>query len=215
MKPGYEQVASGPVRLVKNGVIVGEDRGADNYDWISGKSWGGSTIQWGVPLAPSDVNSASFGSVVSAAISGDNTNTSCARVDTLNMRVYYTLPTANAFEYGHNDSLVDNAAITSLATDPTNGSRTAVYQAYRESDPMPVNDTIARGSDGLWDFVFVPHAAALGKTYCFRMVKADGNTFSSYSQIPEVTVSQPGPTLDQQLRGGQSYQNGTKTPLVW
>jgi hypothetical protein len=215
MMPGFGQVASGPVRLVKNGVIVGDDRGSDNSFWSSSGLWGGPKIQWGVPLTPSDVNSASFGSVVSAAISADGTNISSARVDALRMSVYYTLPAANAFEYGDNGSLVDNAAIASIGTDPTNGARTAVYQTYRESDPMPITNTIASGSDGLWDFVFVPHAAALGKAYCFRIVKADGGLLNSYSQIPELTVSPPGPTLDQQLRGGQSYQNGSKTPLVW
>ena len=213
--PGFGTVSSGSVRLVKSGVIVGDDRGTDNSYWQSGIGWGGSNKLWGVNLTPADVNSGSFGSVLSSLISGDDINSSTARVDALSMNVYYTLPTANPFEYFDNPNALENSSISPATGDPVNGSRPIVYQTYRESDPFPVANAIASGSDGLWDFVIVPRTAAIGKSYCFRVVKASGALLDSYSKIAEISVAAAGPTLDQQLRGGQSYQNGTKTPLVW
>ena len=213
--PGFGDVSSGSVRLVKSGVIVGDDRGTDNFLWQSGIGWGGSNKLWGVNLTPADVNSGSFGSVLSSLIKGDDINSSTARVDALSMNVYYTLPTANPFEYFDNPNALENSSISPATGDPVNGSRPIIYQTYRESDPFPIANAIASGSDGLWDFVIVPRTAAIGKSYCFRVVKASGALLDSYSKIAEISVAAAGPTLDQQLRGGQSYQNGTKTPLVW
>jgi hypothetical protein len=127
---------------------------------------------------------------------------------------YTDLTTSSSpLAYYDSSSQTDSVGIASTATDPVNGSRPAVTQSYRESNPFGNNTSaVPVGSDGLWDFSLTSAAPALGKTYCLRLVKSDNSLLASYSQVPEATIGTifTGPTLDQQLRGGQSVRGGIK-----
>lgn len=211
--PGFGFVSDSSIRIVKNGVIQGVNM-ANGFGW-EGNGWGSTIGNLGVSLSPSDVNSSNFGVALSAFITGDNTNTTYATADSISITIDYTLPASSTIEYYDNPTPADGSVISSSANDPTNGARPTVYQTYRETDPFTNTNSIAAGSDGLWDLPIVGRLPAVGKTYCFRVVTSTGALLASYSQIPELSITGGGPTLDQQLRGGGSVINGQKGPLSW
>lgn len=178
--------------------------------------YGGSSSALGVsPLNPAVVNAAGFGFGLQLTATFDplSFDDSSIRVDSLTGKVYYTLLTAIA--YFNNITPASGASISSTGNDPTNGARPTVLQTYREDDTFTNTSSIAAGSDGLWDFALNTTGLAAGKSYCFRAVKADNSLLDAYTQIPEIAVTSSGPTLDQQLRGGQAVLNGVKQPSSW
>lgn len=199
------------VRLVKAGVIQSADRAVANQP-LYNAVYGTSTDLWDDTWTADDINNSGFGVAYAARIFNGNTTT----IDYVGIEVYYT--PAGAGEPGaityHDNPTPSTGATISASNDPT--GRTTVYQTYNETDPY-INSVgaIAAGSDGLWDFSLTSSSEAAGKTYCFRTVKADGTPLDTYSQYPEITFASGsgGPTLSQQVRGGASVVNGTKSPL--
>ena len=47
---------------------------------------------------------------------------------------------------------------------------------------------IEEGDRGEWDWVVQNNGATTSATYCFRMVKSDGDVLDSYVRMPEMTV---------------------------
>ena len=115
----------------------------------------------------------------------------------------------------NNATPADDATISSTANDPTPVSGSVVYQTYNENGAFANPTQITSGNNGLWDFSLTSEAGAAGKTYCFRVVTSAGSQLTSYSQYPEITFTSSGASLGQQLRGGQSVINGTKTPITF
>ena len=78
--------------IVKGGTISGEDKSkATNWsDTEETRVYGGSTDMWNVSLVPSDVNSSTFGFVISV---GGILGALYADIDNIQMKVYYTLDT--------------------------------------------------------------------------------------------------------------------------
>lgn len=113
--------------------------------------------------------------------------------------------------YG-NATPADGATLSSNVLTGTNVSET-----YQETNPTPVNpNAITVGQKAEWDFSLDPTNAIDATTYYFRMVKGDGTALGAYSQYPQIIISLGGgggPTLDQQMRGGQAVVNGTKSPF--
>jgi photosystem II stability/assembly factor-like uncharacterized protein len=203
------------ISLVKNGFIYSDNK-STGQSWGNVNSWGGPTDLWGMTLTPADVNDTAFGAVFQATVSGDGVSSQgVAYVDSISITVYYTLP-ATPLIYSDNITPASASLISSTVNDPTNAGRPTVYQSYYENSPFTNNQAaIPAGSDGVWDFALTSTASAVGKTYCLRTVDSNSAQLSSYTQIPEITVlGTSGPTLDQQLRGGQSVV-GTKAPFTW
>lgn len=210
------------VRLARAGVR--ESVGKNPNTAIAGTAYvsyvfGSPTDLWGASWTPADVNSYYFGSTIRTQLTAQGSFGN-VDIDAFQMKIYYTDSggATGAIAYFNNPTPADLSAISSSGSDPTNGARPTVYQSYRETDPFTNNvATIPDGSDGLWDFSISSSAAAAGKTYCFRVVKSGGSLLDSYAQIPEVTISAPSggatPTTDQKLRGGQTLQNGVKSPI--
>ena len=207
------------------------DRQLVLYDMPSGSSAGTDYIdaatqpspinqtpaQWGLSLTPADVNDSGFGFAVAAHAGYDDINLQSTQVfiDAISIAVYYTLP-AGPLEYYNNTSVSDLTTITSSGNDPTNASRPTVYQSYRETDTFTNNvASISAGSDGIWDFAITSTASASGKTYCIRTVKADNSPLEVYSNIPEISITAAGPTLNQMTRGGGGVVNGLKQNYTW
>ena len=104
--------------------------------------------------------------------------------------------------------------------DPSHNGHTLTAQSYVESNNFTNSTALSLGTDGLWDFSLRDNSAPAGTTYCLRIVRADGSAFESYSQQMEVTTFGSGggattPTLNQQLRGGQSVIDGIKRGFLW
>jgi hypothetical protein len=88
---GVVYVVDNSVRIVKGGTISGEDKavgpGWPNSDtW---KAWGGSTDLWGLTWTPADINSSSFGIVISAkSVQPGSGIALTARIDAIRCTVY-------------------------------------------------------------------------------------------------------------------------------
>jgi len=221
---GYKGAYGGDASFAATLALDGVLKTAEEYPTLSTMEslfyWGGSTDLWGTTWTAAEINSAtSFqvymrGDLYYSAVYGSG----YLAMDTAFIEVYYNVPDSTPLLYYNNASPADNTTISSVAGDPTNGARPTVYQKYRETDPFTNSvAAIPSGSDGMWDFALTGDPSAAGKTYCLRVVKSNDDLLDTYSYIPEISFTSPdsGPTLDQQLRGGQSMQNGVKTPLNW
>lgn len=168
-------------------------------------------------ISVSDVNNVNFGSTVWASLKGSFGDPTDIDIDSVSVKVFYDQ--INPLSYYQNLTPGSGDTIASSGNDPTNSGRTGVYQTYLENDPF--TNTVAAipsGQDGMWDFVLTTDSSVSGKTYCFRVVGQDGSPIDTYSQYPEITFGSPGgsgPTLDQQLRGGQAVLDGAKKPFSW
>lgn len=87
--PGTGSFIQNSIKLVKGGTISGTDQstGGSIASGLSYKSWGGSGNMWGLVLIPSDINSATFGSVFSATQDSDPDRT--MQCDHARITVYY------------------------------------------------------------------------------------------------------------------------------
>jgi len=113
-------------------------------------------------------------------------------------------------------SFYANATPADGATISTSLTGSDVGETYQESNPTALNpNAVDMGQKAEWDFSLDPTDAVDGTTYYFRMVKSDGTALDTYTRYPQLGISFPGsgPTLDQQMRGGQSVVNGTKQPF--
>lgn len=111
----------------------------------------------------------------------------------------------------------DETALVTTVDDPVPANGAVFTQTFSKNVDFGLQQVLYTGENGLWEFGLKADAALDGKTYCFRVVKSDGSALASYSQYPEVTFASPttGPTLDQQMRGGQAVVNGEKKPFNW
>lgn len=67
----------------------------------------------------------------------------------------------------------------------------------------------------MWDFSLTPKSGVSG-TYCFRIVKSDNTSLDTYTIYPELTVTGPtGPVMDDVMRGGMYFSNGSKQNYKW
>ena len=176
------------VVLVKAGVQGTTNRaGINNLDTGDAfYSFGSSSDLWGDTWTPADINNSGFGFAI--RVEGGTANDTMS-VDSFDMTVYYTIPSAMA--YNDNPSLASGAAISYQAgTDPTD-SGTYTAQTYQEADNFSASNTVAANTDGEWDLSIYDNGAPAGTTYCFRMVKSDGTPLDTYSQYPQITTYTP------------------------
>ena len=82
------------VRLLKAGAVDGDDRSVASH-WSATErvvTYGGPTDLWGLTLTPADINAADFGAAVRWR--RDGTSVKTARVDHVQLRVYFTAAAA-------------------------------------------------------------------------------------------------------------------------
>lgn len=132
---------------------------------------------------------------------------------------YADITNSSPISYHDNSSVTNGALISSTGNDPI-VSIPADTQSYHDilggiSNPLAIADN----KSGLWDFSLKDNGAQPDTTYCIRAVRYDGTELSRYRNLPEIKTaiasSGSGPTLDQQLRGGQSVIDGVKGPFTW
>ena len=108
-------------------------------------------------------------------------------------------------------------AISTTANDPVTTNVTP--QTYQDVAGTFTNPTaIPAGNVAMWDFSLKDNNATAGTSYCIRMAGGDSTAFAQYGSYVEVKTYSAvvGPTLDQQLRGGQSVVEGQgKKPFTW
>ncbi|MDQ3007974.1 MAG: DUF2341 domain-containing protein [bacterium] len=94
-------------------------------------------------------------------------------------------------------------------------SDTGVEGYYSEVNPSSTNpNLIAIGANTEWDWPVEHNGASDNTTYCFRMLKSDGNVFDVYNAdgYPKLTTN---PGTEQLLRHGNFFQNGTERGFLW
>ena len=208
------------VRLTKNGTSSGFKAGTNNLDVVAGQvfTYGSSSDLWGLTWTPAEVNSATFSADIQARLRANmQQGDVSAYADYVGVNVYYTLPSNNELQLNNNLGVSSGSAVSATANDPTPPSGAAVLQSYVEAMPFTSLTPIGQGDSGLWDFSLTSSASAANKTYCFRVVNQDDTPLTTYTQIPEVTIGSggSGPTLQQQLRGGQAVVDGVKSFFSW
>lgn len=174
---------------------------------------GGPGDMWGGTISPSDTDTLGVRLRLQLNTVSGRFDDSFA-IDSLQLKVYYELD-GQEFVYVSNPTPQTGDAISSHAQDPSDGSRTIIHQTYQETDPFGFPSLVGAGQNALWDFSLT-HQGTTEGTYCFRAVETDNSPLTSYLQYPELEVGgDSGVTLEQQLRGGQSVVNGTKSPFSW
>jgi|GEM_PF-878767 len=86
-------VSDGEIKLVQNGSIVGNNK-AVGGKWPTSDAYftyGGSGDMWGTTLTPADVNASNFGFVISADLVGVLALLPSARINYVELTVYYTV----------------------------------------------------------------------------------------------------------------------------
>ena len=130
---------------------------------------------------------------------------------------FATITAATPIALHDNASVTSKTAVTPDANDPTGGVNVA--QTYHDIVDVITNTTAISGDDrGLWDISLKDNGAPANTTYCLRFANSEGDAFSSYAYLPEVTTaasSSSAPTLEQSTRGGQGVIDGIKHAFSW
>lgn len=129
---------------------------------------------------------------------------------------FATITTSTPIAFNDNAGVASLSAMTIDANDPTGGTNTA--ETYHDQVDTISNPSAVVGNNrGLWDFSLKDNAAPGNTTYCIRFATSDGTALGTYNYIAEITTALGGggPTLDQQLRGGQAVVNGIKSVFNW
>ncbi len=64
------------------------------------------------------------------------------------------------------------------------------------------------------EYIFSSAGTAVGKNYCLRL-SDNGTDLDTYTQYAEIGFLANGPTIDQVMRGGTWFSNGTKQSQYW
>jgi len=88
-------------------------------------------------------------------------------------------------------------------------STSNVRETYEESNPSVLNpNAILVGQRGEWDWTLQANGVASDTTYYFRMVRANGTPFVTYTRYPAITTIPPVIASDDFESGGSSGGSG-------
>ena len=105
------------------------------------------------------------------------------------------ISTSTAIAFNDNSSPNDGDALTNNSNDPSCNSRTILNQTYEEANNFNnYQSVIYNGQAGKWDFALKDNSAPSNTTYCLKVIKANGDSLSSYSVYPEVSIPVPANT---------------------
>lgn len=132
---------------------------------------------------------------------------------------YTNVSGATLIAFGTYASNTDQMNISAATGDPTDGANTVVPEVFNKTNSLVNNHQAALNSsnDGMWDFGLFDNGAPQGHTYCLRLIMNDGVTLlGAYTNYAQVTTWQPGPTMDQVMRGGTWFSSGgVKQDKFW
>lgn len=100
---------------------------------------------------------------------------------------YTDVATTGAVRWYDTPALSSGAAITNYASDPNPGGP-IVHQSYQETSPFTNLQAVPVGSTGLWDMALMSTSQTVG-SYCFRVVKSDGQLLAAYVVVPEIAFT--------------------------
>jgi hypothetical protein len=133
---GLSYVTDHSVRLVRNGVVVGDNKATSTH-WTgteSYHSYGGPNDIWGVAWTPADINAGNFGIAFSSGINGLAMLIPNVRIDHIRITVYYNVTLLPDHILSFNATAKNNnSALIEWKTPPDN-----IHTAY----------TVQRSPDG-------------------------------------------------------------------
>lgn len=179
-------VSDNSVKLIKGGVITGNDYASSN-PWSTSSSiisYGGSTDTWGTTWTASDINSSSFGIAVSANLSS---YASTAQIDYISINVYYNnslsaLP-VEFIHFSANENFGGILLKWQTATEENND-----YFAMEKSEDginfKEIDKITGTGnSQSILSYNYIDRSVITGKKYYYRLKQVDFNGAYSYSYI--------------------------------
>jgi hypothetical protein len=129
---------------------------------------------------------------------------------------YSDVTSSTAIAFKNNSTPADNDTITyQSGTDPTDSGQTVTAQTYKETGNFYNTSAFGNTVDGEWDFSLIDNGAPANTSYCFKVVNGEGSNLTTYTNYPAITTYSSGPTVDQVMRGGQWFSNGTKQAFYW
>lgn len=102
--------------------------------------------------------------------------------------IYADVGPTTSIQWYNNPSPTGGSALTPNANDPSDGLRTIANQSYNESNPITTSvGSVLQGQTAQFDFSLIADPANTLTSYCFRLVRSDGNAVvDSYAVIPEI-----------------------------
>lgn len=195
-------------QLIKNGNRTGDDKatgsGSGSYNWTTSDStitFGSSTDLWGTSWIPSTINASNFGFAFVAHHNSDNGTSTTARVDNIQIKVYYTINSSPLIGEGDSTSVTISKngtptpfSLTLHATDP-NAGQTLTWSI---SSAASHGTAGASGTGTSKLITYTPTSNYVG-TDSFVVQVSDGNggtdTITVNITIQETDISNP--TLSQ------------------
>lgn len=188
------------VKLVKNGVITGDNKAKIGINWptsgLGTVTYGSPTDLWGTTWTPSEINGQYFG-VVLSAINPRADLSRTATVDTIQISVYYSLEnTTTGVDCGngnpvvtYGDSITCVAAVT--RTTGVNTPTGLVSWATSRSGIFTTSPCALSGSNGISEcsVSFAPTTIGLGFHRITATYQGDENFFGSISPELILTVN--------------------------
>jgi hypothetical protein len=85
----------------------------------------------------------------------------------------------------------DNASVAGGSTLTTQLlSVSSTSETYEESNPSAATPNgVSSGTDGEWDWSIENNGAAVGTSYCFRMVQSTGQSLKNYNDYPQLVTN--------------------------
>ncbi|MCB9811903.1 DUF2341 domain-containing protein [Candidatus Nomurabacteria bacterium] len=95
--------------------------------------------------------------------------------------------TTAAFTGFDQSGLSDNASLSSTTLASSTAAQSYEEENYTEFNPT----TMVPGDVGEWDWSIYVNSTETNTNYCFRMVRADGGAFQTYTGYPELETAGP------------------------
>ena len=188
------------VRLVKAGVIVGDNKANSVDAWpitLTIATYGGITDTWGTTWTPLDINSPDFGVVLAAVRDNNGNNSRSAVVDTMQITVYYGYTTTTSVDCEGGASIMYGESVNCLATvsrvigDMT-PSGTVTWSTSASGSFQP-NPCILTGSGGIatCSTSYTPRTVGTGAHLVTATYDGDAYFTSSYGSQTVNVVHRP------------------------
>lgn len=191
-------VTDNEVKIVKGGVISGNDLGSGGWPSSDAYSTYGSNSQkWGLTWTPADINSSGFGVAISTHISAGVAGLSMdALVDHVRITVYYNIPVPVLFREIKAAQLGDKIKIDWSTASESNSSHFLVEKSTSGNGEWETIDSVGAAFNSISDRYYSSNDIHPGDINLYRIRQVDMDGTFIFSKIVTVKYnSQTGETV--------------------
>ena len=213
-KQSSNTVADNAARIIKGGVIGTTDKSVVG-NWPVSEAYttyGSSADLWGLSWAPSDINSSTFGTALSATITGAGS----ANIDHVRITVSYSMPltvTNRSWVLGSDWS--DQGLFKISGSSSTLGNHD--YLTITSSGSVAIGNSGAIVSSNIPAGSFVINNGALcvdnGGGTCANSARTAGNIYAKSTSITSIDLAENYPTLDSSIGTGEVLALDSAHPI--